>query len=392
VSTVLLVMRRELTEKIRSKAFWIMNGVIVVLVLAATIIPVLLSDGGIDQIEVAGVGSDANAILTLAAQQAPVFGIELVISELPDDDTARAAVEAGEVELALLDSAVLVGAARPRGDAFALIDGARRLALLDRALSDAGVPDADRTTLLATPPLTVESLSVEADDVDPVALGIGLLAVSLLYGLLIFYGQQVAQGIVQEKQSRVIEVLLATMRPVQLLGGKLLGLGVLGLAQVAAIGLAGYIGLLVTGQDTVPAAAVPTVLSAIVWFVLGFGLYASMFALAAAVVAKIEDLQTAMMAPIIALVGSVVLVQFAVADPDGTMATVAALLPTSAPIAQPLRIALGTSSTAITLLGALSVLTTTAVIVPLAARVHAGAALSVRQRISVREALRRARA
>ncbi|MFT6804408.1 MAG: ABC-2 type transport system permease protein, partial [Nitriliruptoraceae bacterium] len=186
MSTVLLVMRRELTEKIRSKAFWIMNGVIVVLVLAATILPVLLRDGGIDQIEVAGVGSDANAILTLAAQQAPVFGIELVISVLPDDNTARAAVEAGDVELALLDSAVLVGAERPRGDAFSLIDGARRLALLDRALSDAGVPDADRATLLATPPLTVESLSVEADDVDPVALGIGLLAVSLLYGLLIF--------------------------------------------------------------------------------------------------------------------------------------------------------------------------------------------------------------
>ena len=61
---------------------------------------------------------------------------------------------------------------------------------------------------------------------------VALVGVVVLYSLLILFGQFVAQGVVEEKSSRVVELLLATMRPWQLLAGKILGLGLLGLAQI----------------------------------------------------------------------------------------------------------------------------------------------------------------
>ena len=82
--------------------------------------------------------------------------------------------------------------------------------------------------------------------------------------------------------------------------------------------------------------------------------------------------------------------QFAIADPDGALATIGGMLPPVAPIYQPLTVALGTATPLRMGLAALGVLVTTAVLVPVTARVHAGAALSLRNRISLREALRRA--
>jgi ABC-2 type transport system permease protein len=112
----------------------------------------------------------------------------------------------------------------------ALLASAANAVAVDAALTDAGLTPADRATLFAIEPLAIESRVERADAVDlfdPAVLVV-YGAVFLLYGLLAMYGQWVAQGIVEEKQSRVIEVLLAAVRPTELLGGKVLGLGMLG--------------------------------------------------------------------------------------------------------------------------------------------------------------------
>ena len=394
MNALLLVTRREILEKLRSRAFRIVNGVIVALVLLATILPGLLGDDGPSTFTLGVVGDEAAAVATVAEQQAAVFGAELELTTLPDEDAARAAVEDGDVEVALLDGDRLLATGEVTGNRIELLENARRLAGLDGALADAGVDPGERAELLAPAPLAVEVVGEQdtGPSPDPLALTVGLAASAALYGLLIFYGQQIAQGIVQEKQSRVIEVLLATVRPIDLLGGKLLGLGLLGLGQLVLMAVAGYVGLLVSGGgDSVPTAAIGTLTALVPWFLLGYALYATLFALAAALVPRIEDLQTAMTVPIILLIGGFFLTQFTITDPDGTMGTIAAVLPFSAPIAQPLRPALGASSGLLTVIGAVSTIATTAVLVPFAARIHAGAALATRSKVGVREALRRSR-
>lgn len=394
MSTVWLVVRRELVEKMRSRAFWIMNGVLVLLLVAAAVLPVLLGDDGPDTVTVAAVGDDALAIAQLAASSTEGSeDLVLEVQQVADRETAELAVRDDDVDLAMIGADEVIGLDHPDGRGPALLENARQVTLLDGALADAGVDAGTRSSLLSPAPLTRTALDGN-DDEGPsgAATATGLTAVFVLYGLLIFYGQQIAQGIVQEKQSRVIEVLLATVEPVQLLGGKLLGLGLLGLIQVAALSGVGYLALALSGRDTIPAEAVPTLLVTIGFFVLGYALYATIFALAAAVVAKMEDLQTAMTVPILMLVGSFFLAQFALAEPDGTVAMVAGLLPPSAPIVQPLRVAVGTADLTTSLIAIAGVVATTAVLVPIAARVHAGAALMTRQRISVGDALRRNKA
>lgn len=391
MSAMRLVVRREIVEKLRSRAFWITNAVLVVLLVAAVVIPTFFDDDGPDTVTVTAVGSEALAV----AQRAAAFTADsddLVIEVEPADDRAAAeqALRDEDADLALLGTDELVGLGEPDGPAPQILENARRITLLDDALAEAGVAEGDRAGLISPQPLTLTALEEDDDDgPDAVAVGTGLTAVFVLYGLLIFYGQQIAQGLVQEKQSRVIEVLLATLRPVELLGGKLLGLGLLGLGQVAGLSLVGYLALVLSGRDTVPPEAVPTLLVAVAFFVLGYAFYSTIFALAAAVVAKVEDLQTAMTMPIILLVGSLFLAQLSLADPDGTLALVAQLLPPSAPITQPLLVALGESDPLLLGLSVLGVLLTTALLVPLTAKVHAGAALVTRQRISVTDALRR---
>src|SRR4029434_199358 len=108
----------------------------------------------------------------------------------------------------------------------------------------------------------------------------------VLYGLLILFGQFVAQGVVEEKSSRVVELLLATMKPWQLLAGKIAGLGLLGLAQIVVIAVVGVTGALAFDLVDIPGDLIGTALSVVLWFVLGYAFYAAIFAVAASLVSR----------------------------------------------------------------------------------------------------------
>jgi ABC-2 type transport system permease protein len=121
--------------------------------------------------------------------------------------------------------------------------------------------------------------------------GFAFVAVLLLYGQLISMGYFVAMGGVEEKSTRVVEVVLSTLRPRHLLAGKILGLGLLGLAQL---------------------------LLALAWFVVGYAFYAAAFGCAAALVSRQEDLQS-VISPLTIVLMVGFFISFAVLeDPDGT--------------------------------------------------------------------------
>ena len=174
-------------------------------------------------------------------------------------------------------------------------------------------------------------------------LALGIAVGILIYIALLSTGQLVAQGVVEEKATRVVELLLATIRPWQLMAGKVIGIGVLGLIQVALIAGFGLAAALVTGSLSLSlSAAGGTVIWLVVWFVLGFLLYALAFAGAAALVSRQEDAQSVVL-PIMMLliVGYVIGISVLPADPSSGLVEILSLIPVFAPTLMPMRLAIG---------------------------------------------------
>ena len=163
----------------------------------------------------------------------------------------------------------------------------------------------------------------------------------VLYTQLLTFGYLLASGVVEEKASRVVEVLLSTIRPKDLLGGKIIGLGLLGFGQLVVLTGVGLLAATLSGALDVTGDVVAAAALAVGWFVLGYAFYAGLFACAGALVPRQEELQSTM-TPLTMLILISFFVSFIVLDdPDGTLAHVTAYIPFSAPITMPPRIALG---------------------------------------------------
>jgi ABC-2 type transport system permease protein len=145
-----------------------------------------------------------------------------------------------------------------------------------------------------------------------------------------------------EKSTRISEVLLAVLRPTQLLVGTVLGVGLLGLAQVAALAVPAAVGLATGGSLDVPASATADVALGVVWFVLGVLLYAFVFAALGTLVEKPTEVGSATMPANLVLIGSYLLaVVVTVQDPNSWASVAASVFPLSAPLVMPIRWASG---------------------------------------------------
>jgi ABC-2 type transport system permease protein len=226
---------------------------------------------------VVGEGSDALGREVRAAADA--VGVEVIVHELADEAEARRAVDAGEADAALVDAAEIVVRAEPPDQLVGLIQAVSVRERSRRALITAGLTPEEVDAALLQAPLPVDALE-PVDTRSGETATVAFVGVLLLYGQLFAYGYWVAAGVVEEKSSRVVEVLLATVRPSHLLRGKILGIGLLGLGQLLLIGLVGLFASTAVGSLDFPSGAVATIGLVLVWFVLGFFFYASLFAVA----------------------------------------------------------------------------------------------------------------
>ena len=190
----------------------------------------------------------------------------------------------------------------------------------------------------------------------------------------------------------MVEVLLATIRPTELLAGKVIGLGLLGLAQLLLIAVVGVGGALAFDLVDIPGDLIGTAVSVVLWFVLGYAFYACAFACAGSLVPRVEELQSTTM-PLTFVILISLFVAFAVNDdPGGTLARVTAFIPFTAPMTLPPRILVGEASALEVVGGAFVTLAACALLIPLAARIYAGAVLRTGSAIKLRDAWRAARA
>jgi ABC-2 type transport system permease protein len=220
-------------------------------------------------------------------------------------------------------------------------------------------------------------------------LAVGWISAGLLYFSILIYGGSLAQGVLEEKTSRVVELLLATMRPWQLMAGKIIGVGAAGLLQFTLIGVIGAVGAKLSGVFQLPDVTVVTVLAGLGWFLLGFLLFATLYAAAGSLVSRLEDLQ-AVVTPISILVVIPFVASFSlVSNPTGTTAVLLSLVPFFAPILMPLLIALGAASAWQVVLAVGLTIATTVVLAVLGGRVYANSVLRTGSRVRLRDALSR---
>lgn len=382
---VRLVAGREITTRARDKGFIISSLVIVLLVVGVMVFQLVA--GGRTSSTTIGVVGGNPSVTTALQQTGESAGTQVTVTDLADEAAARQAVADGDVDAAVLD---------PTGDSPTLVvesstddDGIVRSALA--GLSVAAQLAEQGVDLQPAPPLSTVELDPSGDDRGP-AVVVALVGVVVLYGLLILFGQFVAQGVVEEKSSRVVELLLSTMKPWQLLAGKILGLGVLGLVQIVLIAVVGVTGTLALGVVSVPGPLITTVLLVIGWFLVGYAFYASVFAAAASLVSRQEDLGSVLTPTTLLLVVGFFISLQAGQDPGSTLATVTSFIPGMTPLVMPVRMAAGEVPVWQALLAVAVMLVAIAVVVRVGGRVYAGALLRTGGKTKLREALKAERA
>lgn len=380
-----LVARRELTERARSRAFQIgtaiqLIAIVVVLVIAS------VTGGGDDTKTVALVGPASQPYAQPLRASGPALDATVETRSYPDRAAAARAVEDGDADAALVDGREVLVEDDPDDTLAAAIEATRRQLALRDALVRAGVPQEQLQAALDPAPLPVRVLEPQNED-RSTRQGIAFVAVLLLYLAIFTYGLWVAGGIVEEKSSRVIEVVLSAIRPRELLFGKIVGLGALGLVQFALVIAVGLIGASVVGSVDLPHVTAGWVAIVALWFLLGYALYATVYAVAGALVSRQEDLQSSTGALNMVVIASYLLSFFALQDPDGTLMTVVSFLPPSAPMGMPARWLVSDVPLWQLIVSVLLTLLTTVATLRLASTVYARAALRIGPKLSLRGAL-----
>ena len=168
---------------------------------------------------------------------------------------------------------------------------------------------------------------------------IGQAALVLLFMAIMMTGSWVLLGVTEEKTSRVVEVLLAAVRPWHLLSGKIVGVGILGLLQFGVVAGGLVLGIrLVFGPDLIQEVDAALLATLLVWFVLGYAVYAVAYAAVGAVTSRPEDAQNAAFPmTMVALVGYLVGILYVGNHPDALLSVVLSLVPMTAPFVIPVR-------------------------------------------------------
>lgn len=388
-----LVASREIMTRLRSKSFvWLTVILVGAVVLGGLVLNAASSSG--PTAERVGVTPQTAALAQSIEATGGTLGTEVETVDVADDAAGETQVRDGDLDALVTGSAdaptVVVDTELSPGLTAVFTTLAQQTALSDAVASLGGDP-AQVAGDIATAEPTVRTIG-EPSEFDPTRYVTGLVTGILLFMAIMISGQLIAQGVVEEKTSRVVELLLSTVRPWQLMAGKVLGIGLVGLGQVALVVLAGVgtalgLGLVDTSTIDLGTAAV----WALVWFVVGFVSYALLMAGLGALVSRQEDVG-AVTTPVtfLMIVPYVVGISVAPWAPDNPLVVWLSFVPLCSPLLMPVRIALGSAETWEALLALGLSLAVIPVLVWLAAKIYSNAVLRTGARVRLKDALRTA--
>ncbi|MBI1761678.1 MAG: ABC transporter permease [Acidobacteria bacterium] len=210
-------------------------------------------------------------------------------------------------------------------------------AVIERRWVKEGINVKRADELMEPVELTVVSERDQGKGSEAFILALGMLVV--LYGIIIIYGQLVLRGVVEEKQSRIIEVLLSSIKPFHLMLGKLIGIGLVSLTQVAVwivaallLSMAAATSSLTSSSFHMPPLPPMLVIFFFVYFVLGYFLFSTLFLIVGAMVSAEEDAQQLQMPVVLSVVAPMLLLEQVLRQPNSLFATVVSMVPLFSPI------------------------------------------------------------
>jgi ABC-2 type transport system permease protein len=341
-ATVWLIAGREIRERLQGRLLRVVTVLTALLVAAAVVVPSLISHST-SPTRIGLVGTTAQALAPQLDRTARAVRTPIRVEDLADVATARAELRAGRLDVALAVSGsgahMQVKRTLPASTR-ALLTETLAVARLHDVLAAAGVRPATVAAALAPVPVTVSALT--HPPADETARYIAAIAAALLmYVSLAMYGTAVAQGVAQEKTSRTAEVLLAAVRPSELLSGKVTGIGLCGLGQLAVAAASALVASAIVHGAGIPGSVVVMIPAFLVYFLAGFVLYAFAMAAAGAMVARQEEVQFATVPFSLLLLTGYLLVYVAAASPNATWLRIVSFFPPLTATLMPARIALG---------------------------------------------------
>ncbi|GAA0309111.1 ABC transporter permease [Kineococcus aurantiacus] len=384
-----IVAQREMTERLRDKGFIFSTLLLFLIVAAAAVLPGVFS-GGTNDYDVAVTAESRPLVAT--ALPAEDRDDRVHLREAADVAAAEAAVRAGDVDAAVLvgpDAVSIVGDRTVPDTLTSILTGRVTAARTVAGFEAFGVDRADVERVLSLPPPTTRLLAPDA--VDPLTVYLlGLAFAIIFFQIVIIFGYSIAQSVVQEKQTRVIELLVTTVPVRQLLIGKILGNGILAFGQVVLLVAAGVGALAVAQPDLL--SSIPGIPTAAVWFLVfflfGFAMLSCLWAAAGAMASRLEDLQSTA-TPVQMFVMLPFFATFFTNDP-GTLQTVLSYVPLTSPMVMPKRVVQGDVALWEPLVS-LGVIALTAVLfVSVARRLYENSLLQTGRSLGLRSAWRKA--
>lgn len=376
---VRLVAMREILERGRSRGYLLSLAFTMFLLLAGFVLPRFLLANQATRLAL--VEPVPGGLQTAIHSAATAYELDLEISTVSDQAAAQAALTEGSIDAALEVPADLSAPGE-------LVVQERADQTLRAVTSGAVVSlrAADAAALLAPPRVTVLEPTTEEDANAIILANVGII---LMFIGIYLYGTWVLTGVVEEKQSRVVEVVLSTVRPRDLLMGKVIGIGLLALLQMVVLVVAGMAAVQLSGQLTPPPTTIGAVGQLLVWFLLGFALYSTALGFLGSLASRPEEATNASMpVTMTATVCYLVSLLVVTREPSGVVASVMTFLPPAAPMVVPLRVAVGAIEPWEIALSIMLMLAGIVGLFVFGGRVFAGAVLQTGSRIKVRDAWR----
>lgn len=386
-----LVTRREWNQRARTRAFQISTIVSVAIVVVLIMVPEMYGGGDRPTRTVGLVGESSSQLPALVRASGEQLDITVKTRAFADEATGRAALGSGDASVLLVDQQELVWKAEADEQLRTAVRSAVGVLERQQAIDEIGLTPEQALRLQQPPEL--RSTSLEPATTEQTARAdLGRIGVVLLFMAIAFYCAFVLTGVVEEKSSRVVEVLLSRMRPSELLAGKIFGIGLVGLAQLAVVIGAGLVALSFSDNTLVPKTTPSTLGWIVFWFILGYAFYSVLYATAGSLVSRQEETQSLQLPMTGLLFVAYILAFVATESPDGAAALLGSLFPATAPMVMIVRIAHGgVPWWQIVLSVALTVAAVYGLVLA-AGRIYAGGLLRFGGRVRLREAWRGAEA
>ena len=379
-----LIARREVSTRVRQKSYVIGLLITLAIIGVAALLPKFIG-GHQTSYDIGVSGTDAPALRAALTGVAEQQHVRIHVHDASDAAQAERLVGTGSWDAAIIDDARIV-AKSADSTAAGLAQSAHTAVVTVAQLRAQGLDPAKVATALTVKPLP---LSNPAGANSAARQAVAAITIVVLFGQLVTFITWVAMGVVEEKTSRVVELILSTVRPWQLLAGKLLGIGSIAVGQLLLIGIVGVGVASAAGTVSLPVGVVGTVAVTVGWFVIGFAFFAALAAALGSLVSRQEEV-SGVLAPVTGLLMVCYLLGLfaSLTSSSAGWARVVSLVPPVSAIAMPGRMAREHVPLLQVLLAVVLMIAVTVAVIGLGAKIYRAAVLHTGGKISVRTAWR----